>query len=146
MNATNTSEVSAHTLQGIFYSRICGTLCGLALIGLGIARIFGEHATAPHVFMQASGITWIVLGALLAFPWKRIHEYNDKLWKRLYALLIFFAVAFVFTMIVKIMYDYMAADQLQQRLGVPGFEGTLIFVTLIQVPTILFVRKPTLLS
>ena len=33
-----------------------------------------------------------------------------------------------------------------ERLGVPGFEGTLIFLALLQVPVVLFQRKPDMLD
>lgn len=147
MNPTNTNSVSTQTLQGILYSRIFGTLCGFGLIGLGMARITTEqHPVAPNWFIVSSGMLWLTLGLFLTLPWKKISQISNKTWKILFSCLIILSTAFVFTMIVKIMYDYVEASQQQLRLGVPGFEGTLIFVALIQVPTILFVRKPTLLA
>jgi hypothetical protein len=49
-------------------------------------------------------------------------------------------------MIASVMFGYMAAADQGERLGVPGFEGTLIFVALMQVPAILFQRRPDLLD
>ncbi|MGK0309380.1 MAG: hypothetical protein ACJAYS_000196 [Lentimonas sp.] len=55
-------------------------------------------------------------------------------------------MAFVFLMIVSVIFDYMAAEANGERLGVPGFEGTLIFLALLQVPAVLFQRRPDLLD
>jgi hypothetical protein len=49
-------------------------------------------------------------------------------------------------MIAVVMFAYMAAADQGERLGVPGFEGTLIFLSLMQVPVVLFQRKPELLD
>jgi len=49
-------------------------------------------------------------------------------------------------MVVSVMFNYMAAADQGERLGVPGFEGTLIFLSLLQVPAVLFQRKPDLID
>jgi hypothetical protein len=49
-------------------------------------------------------------------------------------------------MIASVMFGYMAAAERGERLGVPGFEGTLIFFALMQVPTVLFQRRPDLID
>ena len=45
-----------------------------------------------------------------------------------------------------LLFNYMAAADQGERLGVPGFEGTLIFLALLQVPAVLFQRKPDLID
>ena len=49
-------------------------------------------------------------------------------------------------MVVVVIFAYMASDARGERLGVPGFEGTLIFLALLQVPIVLFQRKPDMLD
>ena len=49
-------------------------------------------------------------------------------------------------MIISVMFDYMASAERGERLGVPGLEGTLIFLSLLQPPVILFRQNPDLLD
>ena len=56
------------------------------------------------------------------------------------------SIGFVFLMIVVVMFSYIASAERGERLGVPGFEGTLIFLCLLQAPTILFRKNPDLLD
>lgn len=49
-------------------------------------------------------------------------------------------------MVAVVMFAYMAAAGRGERLGVPGFERTLVFLALLQVPVVLFQRKPDLLD
>jgi hypothetical protein len=55
-------------------------------------------------------------------------------------------VALVFVLIVSVIFDYMAAAERDERLGVPGVEGTIIFLGLMQVPVQRFLRNPDLLA
>ena len=61
-------------------------------------------------------------------------------------LLLLISIGFVFLMIVVVMFSYIASAERGERLGVPGFEGTLIFLCLLQAPTILFRKNPDLLD
>ena len=49
-------------------------------------------------------------------------------------------------MVAVVIFDYIAAADRGERLGVPGLEGTLIFLALLQVPVVLFQHKPDLLD
>ena len=71
---------------------------------------------------------------------------SDARWKLVYGLLVFCSIAFVFVMVASVMFSYMDAAARGERLGVPGLEGTLIFLALMQVPAVLFQRRPDLID
>ena len=49
-------------------------------------------------------------------------------------------------MVVVVMFAYIESAERGERLGVPGFQGTLIFLALMQIPSILFRKNPDLLD
>ena len=49
-------------------------------------------------------------------------------------------------MVVAVMFAYMEHAERGEKLGVPGLEGSLIFIALLQPPLVLFQRKPDLLD
>ena len=49
-------------------------------------------------------------------------------------------------MIISVIFNYIEVAARGERLGVPGFEGTLIFLALLQVPAVLFQYRPDLLD
>jgi heme/copper-type cytochrome/quinol oxidase subunit 2 len=85
----------------------------------------------------------VAYALVLSLPFARM---SDKVWRKFYVLLVAFSGLFVFVMVAVVLFAYMAADARGERLGVPGFEGTLIFMALLQVPVVLFQRKPDLLD
>ena len=126
--------------SGIRYARIAGRLLGFLLICIGII-LLTDNSNSSFDFFKA--VYFVIYGSLLNLPFKKITE---QLWKWLFGLLVVNSIAFVFVMIIAVIFDYIAADARGERLGVPGFEGTLIFFALLQVPTVLFQRKPDLLD
>ena len=136
-----TQEISTIPIpDGVRYARLAGKLLGLAFIIMGIASFIGS----PEGFFAAFKASYFILyGSLLNLPFKRISQHR---WKWVYGLLVICSMAFVFLMIISVIFDYMAAEANGERLGVPGFEGTLIFLALLQVPAVLFQRRPDLLD
>ena len=126
--------------SGIQYARLAGRLLGLILICMGVDSLIGSSGSSFAVF---KAIYFILYGSLLNLPFRRIARQQ---WKWSYGLLVVSSVAFVFVMVVSVIVNYMAADAQGERLGVPGLEGTLIFFALLQVPAILFQRRPDLLD
>lgn len=136
-----TQEISQTTVpDGVRYARLAGRLLGLFLICTGTLSIIGDTESA-FAFFKA--FYFIAYGSLLNLPFKQI---SVRLWKWFFGLLIGSSIAFVFVMVVAVIFDYMAADARGERLGVPGFEGTLIFFSLLQVPATFFQRRPDLLD
>ena len=136
-----TQEISQTTVpDGVRYARLTGRLLGLLLICIGILSVVKD---SESVFAVFKAIYFIAYGSLLNVPFTQIAEQR---WKWFFGLLTVSSAAFVFLMVVSVIFDYMAADARGERLGVPGFEGTLIFFSLLQVPVVLFQRNPDLLD
>lgn len=87
---------------------------------------------------------WAAFGALLLAPYSRLPE--GRAWKTAFAVLCFACAAFVFVMIAKVLFEYIEASERGQKPGIPGFEGAMIFVALMQPPAALFLRRPELLD
>lgn len=96
------------------------------------------------IFPAVRGSFLILYGLVLLAPLERIRP--NRWWLRSYASLVALTVLFVFLMIATVMFGYMEAADRGERLGVPGREGTMIFIALLQVPVALFIRKPDLLD
>lgn len=131
--------LSAATERGLHYARVAGYVMGVLLLGLGLVTLL-KNAGAFELF---KGIYFVSYGVVLSLPFSRM---PDKIWRACYGLLVGLSVFFVFVVIAVVMFAYMAAADQGERLGVPGFEGTLIFLSLMQVPVVLFQRKPELLD
>ena len=126
--------------DGVRYARLAGKLLGLLLICIGILSLADNTGSSFTIF---KAVYFIVYGSLLNLPFQKL---APRAWKWTYGVLVAGSVAFVFLMVIAVIFDYIAADERGERLGVPGFEGTLIFLALLQVPVILFQRKPDLLD
>ncbi len=135
-----TAEPKPCVPDGVRYARWAGHALGTILIVAGIvSTIRGLEGT----FDSLKAGYFILYGAVLNVPFTRI---SDRHWKWVYGLLVFCSAAFVFVMVVSVLYHYMAAAERGERIGVPGLEGSLIFLALLQVPAVLFQRKPDLID
>ena len=131
------------TLAGLRYARWAGIVVGLVLVGYGPYTVFqAATAAGPAHFLRAAA--YVLFGAWILYPWHRARSSRVFGWG--FGILCGLAVIFVFLMIVSVIFDYMAAAQRDERLGVPGFEGTLIFFSLMQIPVQLFLRRPDLME
>lgn len=125
--------------RGLRYARIAGHIMSALLLVLGITTLVKWQGS----FEIFKGVYFVAYGIVLSLPYARL---SDAAWKPCYILLVVLSALFVFVMVAVVMFAYMAADARGERLGVPGFEGTLIFLALLQVPVVLFQRKPDLLD
>ena len=128
------------TADGVRYARWAGHFLGFLLIGLALRNLVSGDL---GIFTTIQTIYFIGYGVLLNAPFTKVSEAR---WKLVYGVLVVVSIFFVFLMIATVMFAYMAAADRGERLGVPGFEGTLIFLALMQVPVVLFQRKPDLLD
>ncbi|MDQ8196025.1 hypothetical protein QEH59_16435 [Coraliomargarita sp. SDUM461004] len=126
-------------LRGLRYARGVGYILALLLWVLGITGLIQGLGT----FDLFKAVYFVLYGLVLCLPFARMSE---RTWRVGYALLIGMSALFVFVMIAVVMFAYMAAADRGERLGIPGFEGMLIFFALLQVPVVLFQRKPDLLD
>ena len=129
----------ASTALGLRYGRIVGYVLASLLLILGLSALF----KGTGVFETFKGVYFIVYAIVLSLPFARL---SDKSWRWGFGLLVGLSALFVFVMVVVVIFAYMASDARGERLGVPGFEGTLIFLALLQVPVVLFQRKPDMLD
>jgi hypothetical protein len=95
------------------------------------------------IFEAFKGVYFITYSIVISLPFTLL---SDKSWPWGFGLLVGLSALFVFLMVVVVIFAYMASDARGERLGVPGFEGTLIFLALLQVPVVLFQRKPDMLD
>ena len=133
------SDRPASTALGLRYGRIAGHVLTLLLLTLGLSALF----KGGGVFETVKGVYFIAYGSVISLPFARM---SDKLWSWGFGLLVGLSALFVFLMVIVVLFAYMASDARGERLGVPGFEGTLIFLALLQVPVVLFQRKPDMLD
>ena len=136
----NTTHPSRQTMEGLRYARWAGNFLGILLIGIAIKN-FSSGSMDTLTVIQS--VYYILYGCLLNV---RLTNLPNSLWNKVFAALVALSVLFVFLMIATVMFAYMAAADRGERLGVPGFEGTLIFLALMQVPVALFQRKPDMLD
>ena len=129
----------ASTALGLRYGRIVGYVLASLLLILGLSALF----KGAGVFETFKGFYFIAYAIVLSLPFARL---SDKSWRWGFGLLVGLSALFVFVMVVVVIFAYMASDARGERLGVPGFEGTLIFLALLQVPVVLFQRKPGMLD
>lgn len=140
MSSTTQENPKTVIPDGVRYARWAGRALGFLLIGLALKNILTGTLTT---FLVIQSVYFILYGAFLNLPFAKV---SDKHWKLTYILMLLISALFVFLMIATVMFAYMAAADRGERLGVPGFEGTLIFLALMQVPAVLFERKPDLLD
>ena len=129
----------ASTALGLRYGRIAGHVLTLLLLTLGLSAL----VKGSGVFETFKGVYFIAYGIVLSLPFGRL---SDRSWRWGFGLLVGLSALFVFLMVVVVIFAYMASDARGERLGVPGFEGTLIFLALLQVPVVLIQRKPDMLD
>ncbi len=97
---------------------------------------------APAWFFEARAFFEVFLICVLLLPFTRIAAVSRKAWLFAFVGLVLTCVLFTFLRVIGVMFDAIAAVEAGERLGVPGWSGTLIFVVLSQVPTVLFLRYP----
>lgn len=94
-------------------------------------------------FEAIKSIYLLCFGALLLLPLQNMRE---RLWKWSFTAISITAAGFVFLMIFTVMFNYIELEEQGERLGVPGLEGTLVFLALMQPPVLLFQRRPDFLD
>lgn len=139
----NENESGTPTPKGVIYAR----LFGIALGGYLLISTPVKLATAiggPSPGLIAKSLFLLLFGLFQFAPWKKIH--SRKAWKRIFALFALASVAFVFVIMFETLFNYIDMMSVGRKPGLPAFNGTLIFIALLQVPTVLFQRRPELLE
>ena len=128
--------------RGLEYARWGGYLFSTLLVLLAVSEFRGLSAESPG-FAYFKMFYYSLLALWVQLPYPKL---SASSWRICYGALVILSIGFVFLMIVVVMFSYIASAERGERLGVPGFEGTLIFLCLLQAPTILFRKNPDLLD
>ena len=132
--------------RGLTYARWGGYLFSALLLILALGEYRSLTSASPP---ELSGFAtfklfyYSLLALWVQLPYQKLSAFAFRI---IYGALVLLSVGFVFLIIVVVMFSYIAAAERGERLGVPGFEGTLIFLCLLQAPTILFRKNPDLLD
>ena len=128
--------------RGLNYARWGGYLFSLLLLILAFNEL-RSIAAESTAFTYFKLFYYSLLALWVQLPYQKL---SGRAWRLFYGALVLLSIGFVFLMIVVVMFSYIASAERGERLGVPGFEGTLIFLCLLQAPTILFRKHPDLLD
>jgi hypothetical protein len=124
------------------YVRMGGWLA-LGLIGLWLWEKLAGIATHDFPWLVWTNLGFVTIyGVWMVLPWSK---WSPKTWKFGMIGFCVASVLFVFLMIANIMVDASAAGAMGERLGVPGIEGAIMFLSLAQIPGILFRRHPEMM-
>lgn len=140
-NQEESSVVPPRPALGLALARLSGVVLGIFFLVQG-PWLLWTSGDAAFTWIRGGFLT--VYGVVLLLPLTRVGD--QRRWIQGYVILIAMTVLFVFLMIATVMFGYMEAAERGERLGVPGREGTMIFIALLQVPVALFLRKPDLME
>lgn len=134
----NSNRPNLKESRGIRLARLGGRIFGGLLLAGGLLALLRGTSGGFDSFRAAYGILY---GVMLFLPFTRL---KPKTWKTAFAGVCLLSAGHVFVLVVAVMYEYMALAELGERLGVPGLEGSLVFLSLMQPPSLLFERYPDL--
>lgn len=124
---------------GLVVARLSG-------VGLGLYLLF----SAPYKISQFAGTSdarlWVetgvlgTVGLIQLVPWTHIR--SRRLFRAFFTLLVALTTATVFALVFFTMFTYIDMMSVGRKPGLPAFQGVVIFLSLLQVPTVLFLRHP----
>lgn len=131
--------------QGVRWARMAGVATGVFLLGRGLWLATGQGGVAgaeasPGWMLYGAGVAGY--GVVLALPWRRL---TAAVFRWAFAVLVVGTLAFAFGQIAEAMFGIHALAAVGRKPGLPAFQGTLVFLALMQVPAVLFARHPELL-
>lgn len=141
MTAPETARLS--NISGVALARGAGRVFAVILLILAALAWFRPWAD-PAFFFKLRSVYELCFALLVLMPFGRIE--SARLWKWSALGLLVATVGFVFLSVIGVIFEYMAAAEEGERLGVPGWRGTLIFVFLLQLPAVYFERHPDALD
>lgn len=161
MNLVSTyDELPERTRKGLHYSRVVGVAVGLFLIAWTPFNAIRWQGQAPAGLLEFEAVYFVLFGVMLALPWAKIS--GKAAWRALFIALCVLTVGFGFLMVVDLMFQYiLASGELEQagtglyklesgkgvgKIAPPAFQSMLLFASLIQAPTIYFIRNPRSIS
>jgi hypothetical protein len=134
------AELLALRRKELLYARALGVAAGVFLVlvwsPLSFARWLGHPP--PVAYFECGYFAFY--GLVLLFPYSRVRAVRP--WRILLGFLAVASLVFVFTLVFDVMYVYMAAADLNQTPPPPILNSALLFIGVLQVPTVLFSRHP----
>jgi hypothetical protein len=122
------------------YVRLAAWPIALGLLVWAWRRFVGVEAH-PYPWLTQLTLGYVALYALwMLVPWVKIRR--GLVWRIGMIGMAALSFLFVFLLIGNIMVDAVQAGAAGKKLGVPGLEGTLLFLCLSQLPAMLFERHP----
>jgi len=131
-------------MRGIGYARAAGVGLGLFFLGWAPANLIRWEGQGPSGLLLFEAFFFAAYGLLLAMPWNLIK--SPRLWKYCFGALLMFSFFFTFIMVIDTLFQHSLAAEVGSRPAPPAFPGLQIFFGLMQVPAVLFLRKPELLD
>ena len=129
--------------SGLTLIRVAGTLLGLILVLDGIQEFaLAEGTTAP--FPAIRNLAYVLFGGLLLLPWRRLAK--AACWRSLFTVFAASALAFAFVLVFEVLFETVASVEMGQKTALPAIEGVMAFIGLMQIPAVLFIRRPELLE
>jgi len=129
--------------EGLAYARASGLGLACFLIAWAPFSVMRWGALEAPGVSQALAIVGLCYGMLLFLPFGRM---PPRVWRVAWGVSCVLATGFVFLMVNDAIFLYMLAIDTGTRPGPPAFQSLLVFLGLLQPPTLLFQRKPHLLD
>lgn len=131
-------------MRGISYARAAGIGLGLFFLAWAPATLLRWDGQGPGGWLIFQTCFLTAYGVMLAMPWSRIKP--ARLWKYCFGILIALSLCFTFVMVIDVLFLHSLAAETMTKPPPPAFPGLQIFFGLMQVPAVLFLRKPELLD
>jgi len=131
-------------MRGIGYARAAGIGLGLFYLAWAPLSFVRWAGSGPTGFFAFEAVFFAVYGILLAMPWGRIE--SATIWNYCFGVLAVSSFFFTFVMVIDTLFQHTLAAEIGARPAPPAFPGLQIFFGLMQVPAVLFLRRPELLD
>lgn len=129
--------------RGLRYARAAGYGGALALLIWTPLNLIRWQGAGPAALLTWESVFFPVYALLILAPGARLPQ---RLWRWYFPALLVGSAAFVFTMVIDLMFLALLAGETGGKIPPPAFQSGLLFSCLLQVPTILFQRRPELLD
>ena len=147
MNSLPVDEQQSHyaaRMQSIGYARAAGTGLGIFYLGWAVPSFLRWGDYGPTALFAAEAVFLFLFGLFMAAPWRWIR--SAKLWHYCFIFFVFLGCLFPFIIVVETLFQHVLAAQIEAKPPSPGFPGLQLFIGLMQLPAVLFLRRPELLD
>lgn len=139
---TEEQEAAIESYKTSFkYLRAIGKGVGIFLIVWSFFIPARTEFAHPTLSLLQAGF-YAIYGLLLLVP---EHKFSAPNWKRFLIVFSLFTLVFVFIQVFDTLFQNYLAHQVHSKAFPPILQSILVFFTLLQMPTILFRKKPNLL-